>query len=181
MSAHYYLMSQLPALIRDVPAQIDYARFEELASRFLAPEDLAALRALSLEPPRSPVSTGSEILDAWFAFERSLRLSLARARAEKLGRDFPETGEDESCVYAALEGSEVARAAAAIENPLDAERFLSRARFDFIENIGSLHGFDREAVFAYGLSLLLKERESKFSPDTGRAAYVEAYNAILGE
>ncbi len=181
MSAHYYLMSQLPTLTRDTAAQIDYARFRELASRFLAPGDLEVLSALSLEPPRSFGATGSEILDAWFAFERSLRLSLARARAEALGRDFPETGEDESNVYAALEGAEVARAASAIENPLDAERFLVRARFDFIENIGSLHGFDREAVFAYGLSLLLKERESRFSPETGRAAYTEAYNAILGE
>ncbi len=181
MSAHYYLMAQLPTLTRDAPAQIDYARFRELASRFLAPDDLAVLRALSLEPPRDPELTGSEILDAWFSFERSLRLSLARARADSLGRDFPETGEDESNVYAALEGAEIARAATAIENPLEAERFLFRERFDFIGNIGSLHGFDREAVFAYGLSLLLKERESRFSPETGRAAYVEAYNAILGE
>ena len=58
---------------------------------------------------------------------------------------------DESKIYAALDAQQVARAASSIDNPLEAELFLLKARLDFIDLAGALHHFDAEAVFAYGL------------------------------
>lgn len=178
---YYYLMAQLPAISREAPVTISFARFREVASRFLSPRDREILDTLALEPPRSLALTGSSIVDEWFAFERSLRLSLERVRAQALGRECPQSGEDGSNAYAMLEALPIARAAAAMDNPLAAERYLSVARIDFIEQASSLRHFDSEAVFAYGLTLLLREREASFAADAGLSEYKKIYNRILGE
>ena len=178
---YYYLMAQLPAISREAPVAISFARFREVALRFLSPRDGEILERLALEPPRSVALTGSTLVDAWFAFERSLRLSLERVRAQALGRECPQSGEDGSNVYAMLDALPIARAAAAMDNPLAAERYLSAARIDFIEQSSSLRHFDSEAVFAYGLKLLLRERETSFATDTGLTEYKKIYNRILGD
>jgi len=181
LGAYYYLMAQLPAMSREAPAAISFARFREVALRFLSPRDGDILARLALEPPRSALPTGSPIVDEWFAFERSLRLSLERVRAQALGRECAQSGEDGSNAYAMLEALPIARAAAAMDNPLAAERYLSAARIDFIERASSLRHFDSEAVFAYGLTLLLREREASFASDAGLTEYKKIYNRILGE
>jgi hypothetical protein len=174
-------MAQLPAIGRDGPLPITSERFFEVASRFLSASDLATLTGLVLEPPREDGPITSDIILRWYSFERSLRLSLARIRAQRLSRDDLATGDDESKIYAALDVQQVARAASSIDNPLEAELFLLKARLDFIDLAGALHHFDAEAVFAYGLSLLLRERGIRFAREAGRSAYGAIYNRILGE
>lgn len=174
-------MAQLPAIGREGPPPITSERFFEVASRFLSKADMATLASLTLEPPREDEQIASELILRWFSFERSLRLSLARIRAQKLNRDDMPSGEDESKIYAALDAQQVARAASSIDDPLEAELFLLKARLDFIDLASALHHFDADAVFAYGLSLLLRERGVRFAREAGRSAYGTIYNRILGE
>jgi hypothetical protein len=181
VGSYYYLMAQLPGIRPGFQSSLSYDAFVETASRFLSPEDLVILNGLSLEPVRDPAPTGSSVVDGWYAFERSLRLSLQRVRAARLSRGVTVSSEDDSSVYAESETAAIARAAVDLDNPLEAERYLDRFRLERLQTLSSLNHFDSDAVFAYGLALLLNERSLRFSAATGRASYTTIYNNILGE
>jgi len=174
-------MAQLPGIIAGGAPSITYERFAETASRFLEPGDKAILDGLSLEPPRVPGKTGSALVDDWYAYERALRLSLRKIRAAKMSRDVQSAADDESSVYAESGTALVARNAMALDSPLEAERYLDKARMDYIQDRAATHGFDSDAVFAYGLTLLLNERARRFTAEAGRASYTTIYNQILGD
>jgi len=181
VSGYYYLMAQLPVINPAAPVAFSYAKFSELAHRFLSSRDARVLDALSLEPARREAATGSTVVDAWYRWERALRLSLARFRAAKLGRNIPYTFEEEELVSRAPDARAAAHAASSIENPLEAELALDRARLARVESLRGGHFFDSEAVFLYGLTLLLRERRDRFSAEAGRASYTTIYSQILGE
>jgi len=181
VGGYYYLMAQLPGIVPGGSPSITYGRFAETASRFLDARDKAILDGLSLEPPRTPEKTGSALVDDWYAFERALRLSLRKIRAAKMSRDAQTTADDEASVYAESGTALIARNATAFDSPLEAEKYLDKARMDFIQGRAATHGFDSDAVFAYGLTLLLNERARRFTAEAGRASYTTIYNQILGD
>lgn len=179
MSSYYYLMAQLPGILPGLPLSITYDRFVETASRFLSARDRRILASLKLEPPREGEATGSSLLDSWYARERVLRMALEKMRAAKMKRDFSSRISDEECISTLPEMQYVARNALAIENPLEAERYLDSVRFAAVESLRGNHYFDSEAVFAYGLMVLLHERSDRFSVEAGSASYTAIYNQIL--
>ena len=75
----------------------------------------------------------------------------------------------------------VAKAAVAIENPLEAELFLDKARWNFISDLQGMDIFSKSAMYAYLLKLLLMERRMAFEFDEGFTEYKALYTAILGE
>ncbi len=180
--AYYYLMSQLPAIsstTQQVPMKFD--DFKELALRFLSKKDAKVLEQLSLEPPREDKSTGSKFLDKWYDYERALRLSLEQVRSAKLNRTSSVSAEERSILNRNADSAQVAKNAFAMENPLEAEIFLDNARFLKADTVMPSKGFSSDAVFAYGIKLMLKERAFKFQMEKGREAYSENYNKILEE
>lgn len=181
MAAYYYLMAQLPGIVSGAPVPITYEAFKETAKAFLTRRDRETLDRLSLEPPRVPESTGSSFVDRWFLRERALRLSLERARAAKLKREITVSGLEDALINEAADTAQTARTAVAFEDPLEAERYLDRARYAYVSELLGTHSFDSEAVFAYALMLLLHEREARFDAEAGSAAYTTIYNQILGE
>lgn len=181
MSSYYYLMAQLPGILPNSPLPIQYENFRETASRFLSSRDMAILESLSLVPPRTGDKTGSLVVDRWYTFERALRLSLERIRSAKLKRDDASSMDDDDLIHQASETIQIAQNAASIDNPLEAERYLDRERTLFVDQFRGSHFFDSEAVFAYGLMLLLHERSDRFTAEDGRASYTTIYNQILGE
>lgn len=185
MAGYYYLMAQLPSLTAGTAPGLSYKDFLLLAERFLSVADMEILRSISLVPPKEAEKTGSSVVDGWYGKERALRLALARIRAGKLKRG-------DSSAYAGMESSAVsellsaypeisltAKNVAAVDDPLEAERYLDKIRISFAQDLGNGHFFDSEAVFAYAFTLLLREREESFSVDSGRSAYREIYNSIL--
>ena len=181
MSSYYYLMAQLPGILSNVPLPISYTTFMETASRFLTPFDKNILDKLTLEPPRNPVKTGSDLLDRFYERERAVRLALERLRSLKLKRESTVTYDDELQINSSIEAVQTARTAAGFENPLEAELFLLHGQTGFVEQLRTNHFFDSDAVFAYGLMLLLHERSDVFTAEAGRASYTTLYNKILGE
>ncbi len=178
--AYYYLMSQLPSIsptAQQVP--MSFEAFKELALRFLSKKDAKVLNQLSLEPPREDKSTGSKFLDKWYDYERALRLSLEQVRAAKLNRTSSVSAEERSILNRNADSAQVAKNAFAMENPLEAEIFLDNARFQKADTVAPSKGFSSDAVFAYGLKLMLRERATKFEMEKGRRAYTHTYNAIL--
>ncbi|MBP5251724.1 MAG: DUF2764 family protein [Treponema sp.] len=176
----YYLVSQLPSFsLSDDSAQklpITTEYFKDLCSRFMEGETAHTAATLSLEPPRNGQPTGSAFLDAWYAKERSLRYALAQVRALKMkkdSKDIPPASDGEVI--------QIARTAVGMDSPLSAEQFLNQYRLSVLDRIAPLDGFCVDAVFNYGLKLMLVERMKKFNRDEGLASYHKIYDEILGE
>ncbi|MCR5217230.1 DUF2764 family protein [Treponema sp.] len=176
----YYLVAQLPSFSVNedssakLPLTTEY--YKDLCSRFMSAESSRIAEGLSLEPPLELKATGSAFLDAWYTKERNLRLALAQLRALKMkkeAKDLPLTSDGEVI--------QAARTATGMDSPLSAEQFLNQYRMALLDKIAPLDIFSADAVFCYGLKLMLAERMKKFNRDEGLASYHKIYDEILGE
>ncbi|UTC68265.1 MULTISPECIES: DUF2764 domain-containing protein [unclassified Treponema] len=181
MASYYYLTAQLPSIFPNIQPPMSFKAFKELALRSLSKKDAQILETLSLEPPREEESTGSAYLDKWYEFERSLRLALEQVRSAKLKWEVPVSYDERILLSSAFTPVQIARAAAAIQNPLEAETFLDNARFQAADTVRGSEVFSSDGVFSYAVKLLLRERASKFETEKGREEYSSIYNSILDE
>ncbi|MGN0730017.1 hypothetical protein [Treponema sp.] len=176
----YYLVAQLPAIsVNDdssqkLPLTVSY--FKDLCCRFMTEKSAKLAESLSLEPSVEPVASGSKFLDAWYEKERALRLALAQIRALKMKKDIKE-------LPSVTDGESVqaARTAAGMDSPLAAEQYLNQYRLGVLDRIMPMDSFSADAVYCYGLRLMLAERMKKFNRDEGLASYHKIYDEILGE
>ncbi len=188
MSAYYNLIPQLPALSRAGPPPMSSTAFVKLCETQLSSQDRAVLGFCSLDPDemsdtqvylRELRHSGSDFVDDWREWERTLRLNLARYRAQKQKRAASESGAAvEPPAYPASAVS-AAKAAAAIESPLEAELFLDEARWNAVESMQGVSYFGENVVFAYLLKLRLLERASLFKAEEGFSEYKALYAEIL--
>ena len=175
--AEYYLISQLPSLdgvSENAPLPITEEAFLNLCANSLKKKTWLELSNLSLAPPREKAKSSSALIRAWNDFERSLRLALAVARAEKMNKSF---SADEQ-----IFSSEILSAVStAIESktPWEAETFLSSYRLNFLESLRPMDSFSEEFLFYYALKLKLLSHARKFSTELGKSAYKSIYNSIL--
>jgi hypothetical protein len=187
VAAYYYLASQLPYLIFAQEPPMSAAAFRELAAGFLDDEDKVqidrcVLAAPPEEPPFLPPAPGeppvlkSGFIKGWLEWERALRLNLARFRSQRLKRE----GAAEAPDYPA-DAAQAAKAASAMDSPLEAEIFLDKARWDAIERLKGLDEVGSNMVFAYLLKLLLMERRSSFKTEEGFMEYKTLYTSIRSD
>lgn len=175
--AEYYLISQLPSLDGiegSAPLPITEERFLELCDRFAGKKVRRELEHLTLVPSPEPQKTGFALIEAWNHGERSLRLALAKARAEQWKQPF-EIKKD----TLPMEWIKVANAAVELENPLEAEVFLLKHRLQFLETLRPMDAFSEEYLFYYGLKLKLLLRVRQFDTQRGKDEYRKLYNSIL--
>lgn len=179
MSNQYYLLAQLPGFTVSDDKNvlpITYEYYYDLCSRFLDKKEMKILEGLSLEPSMEKISTGSDFVDSWNDKERSLRLALAQIRALRMKKKFSIGAES-----IAPDAVQAARTASGMDSPLAAEQFLNQYRLGVIESMRPLNGFSSDAVFSYGLKLMLASRMKKFNAETGMASYQKIYSRILEE
>ena len=175
--AEYYLISQLPSLDGingNTPLPITQERFAELCTRFLGKKALAELKRITLVPSRNPEKSTSALINRWNEGESSLRVALAKLRADKMNKNF----EADNRSFSA-EILQAARTAVEIESPMEAEDFLNRFRLDFLETLRPTDSFSEEYVYYYWLKLKLVSRISQFDSVTGEAEYRKIYNSIM--
>ncbi len=175
--AEYYLISQLPSLDginENTPLPITSERFAELCRRFLSKKAQAEFEKSSLIPSRIPEKSSSALIGKWNDGERSLRLALAKLRADKMNKHFD--AEIQSFSAGLLQA---VRTAVETESPMEAEKFLNKYRLDFLETLRPTDSFSEEYVFYYGLKLKLIERIRKFDSESGETAYRNIYDSIM--
>lgn len=179
MAAYYFLVSQLPSLgnIGEKSAMpLSESSFIELCSRYMTESEKKVLSTLSLVPPRDTVDTGSEFLNTWYQKERDLRLALAQIRAQKMKKEsfiLPGT-----CT---ADIQQAARTAVGMDSPLSAEEYLYEYRVKLLDEITPIDNFSTDAVYAYGIRLMLVSRMKKFDGEKGITSYHQIYNSILGQ
>lgn len=175
--AYYYLVSQLPNISAGeskTALPLDGERFMELASRFITDDEKAVLARLSLVPPMNLESTGSDFLDVWYEKERNLRCAIAQIRAQKMHKDSVPL--PAGCTADIISA---ARTAVGMDSPLSAEQFLFEYRLRLLDDLRPMDVFSIDAVYAYGLRLLLIERMRKFEVENGKISYHKIYDTIL--
>jgi len=175
---YYYLVPQLPYLVFGQPPPMSPEAFRELAMSLLDAEDVALLDMLGpgLKPTLDDSSSsGSDFIDKWREWERILRLNLVKHRAGKLKREAP------AAEPPVLPSDAAAAAAKAVqESPLEGEIIIDRARWHAIDTLLEGSGpFDRDAVFAYMLKLIILNRQALFQTERGFSEYKSLYASIL--
>jgi hypothetical protein len=155
------------------------ARLRALGSDLMTVEDASLLDLCVLDPASVPAGVAriasSPLIGGWHAWERSLRQALAKLRAVKLKRDAQLTEPPKD----ALDALAAAKAAAAIDSPLEAELFLDRARWGAVEALQPRNYFDRDTVYGYMIKLLLLERKALFRVEEGFAEYKAIYASVM--
>ena len=175
--AEYYLISQLPSLDglgETAPLPITEERFMELCERFLSEKILKKLKKITLSPPKTPCLSGEKLIDAWNDSERTLRLSLAKVRAEKMNKPF-----DVDIKTLPAEYIKTANAATELDNPMEAEKLLNSFRLDILETLKPMDIFSESYLFYYAIKLKLILRIRLFDTDEGEKAYRNIYNSVL--
>ena len=179
MGSYYYFMAQLPFLVYEQKPPMSSGAFKELAETLMSEDDAALLGCLSLEPEASAdASAGCDFIDGWREWESALRLNLAKHRANSIKRDVFTV---EPPFIPADAVSAAAKALTGEGNPLDAEIFLDKMRWNVIDALAGGEYFSRNQAFAYFLKLLLLERREAFNTGRGFSEYKSLYAEIIGE
>lgn len=182
MAQYYYLMAQLPSIGFGSKPPFKYEEFREIASRYINKKDREILKTLSLEPSRVGEKVSSRFLRKWYDFETSLRLALRELRAGKLKWEGVEISyEEHNKVLSSYYAKNVANQVFSIDDPLQAELFLDKKRFEFLDSIKTQDAFSSDSLFLYAIMLLILIREEGFSKEEGVKEYKGLYSDILSK
>ena len=170
---YFALKASLPMLLFDAAPPISSEEFLSRCEAFLAPDRMKFLRKLTLSPHELPDfekdfkraaipskkdirTDDTRVMQLYSRWEISLRNTLARLRAAKLGQD-PETN---VVKYAAFDSAAdtVARNAFNLTDPMEKELALDRARWDFLDGLEWSHAFNFEALCIYRCKLMILEK-----------------------
>lgn len=170
---YFALKASLPMLLFDAAPPISSEEFLSCCEAFLPPDRMKFLRALTLSPRELPEfekdfkraaipskkdirTDDSRVMQLYSRWEISLRNTLARLRAAKLGQD-PEAN---VVKYAAFDSAAdtAARNAFSLTDPMEKELALDRARWDFLTGLEWSHAFNFEALCIYRCKLMILEK-----------------------
>ena len=177
MGNYYYFVAQLPFVNYGDAPPMSAAHFRELCQALLKPADFALIRYCVLDAKtaiETAGSTGSAFVDDWLTRERTLWLNLAALRAGKLHRPIPADPPHD-----APRAEAVAKAAFAMDDPLQAELYIDRARWGAVEAMIGMNYFSVNTIFAYIIKLQLLERKQLFKTEEGFSEYKTLYAAIM--
>ena len=153
MSNYYYLVSQLPFLQFGVSPFITEETFLYEAKKWMSQEDFYLLAQVNVNGFVF-VQSDPPLLKEFKIFERGMRQEFSEWRkAVKEGKDYKISSMFSSLV---LEG-----------NPLDIEKRILRARWDFLDDMEAGHFFDREALISFFLKLQILKRLFIFDKEKG--------------
>ncbi len=142
---YVYFISTLPSLNFLQKPPFDFARFSELCQRFLAPAELEL------------VANGG--LPEWQNFDLGLRNELVKIRAGRKHLDPAKYLRQQETADLGL--AHLAVGATRNPSPLEVEKQLDLARWNFLDELSGRHYFDLEAVIIYGAKLRILERWEK--------------------
>lgn len=177
-SSYYYFLASLPLLSFGGKMPLTIEGFQEDCRRLLSEKDYALAERL-WAPDETGTGTGNRVLDAWLHFDRGFRNELAWHRADHLNKDPLKYLRGartlvSSCV------DDIQRALK-IDNLLQAEEILSRARWQFLDELGMGHYYDIESVFIYYLKLEILKRHQEYGSAEGRNRLQEIKTMPLPE
>jgi hypothetical protein len=187
---YYYLAAQLPSLIYGQPLPMSSKSYRELCQTQLSPQDYSAMEGLAVGgkvPPEllagDPSSAGGDFCFKWRQWNQACALNLAKYRAQKQKSEGAGSGGANALGTIAPDfpagAANAAKTAAGMDNPLEAELSLDKARWEALSDLEGLDPFGLNKLYSYLLKLELMERRQAFNAEKGFTEYQRLYNTIL--
>jgi len=164
---YYYLIATLPMLEFGAKAPLSYDDFLLRCKEQLVPADMEIVERAETSPCED-INERCYLLKEWKRFDKDLRNEIARARANKKGKDPARYIRGEGYPNPFMTG--LAQWAVNQASPLEPELRLDRARWEKLEEIGRYHYFDVGFLVIYALKLQILERWQEI--DSGRGMKV---------
>ena len=166
MASYYYLISSLPDLRTDGDMPMTYDEFLDMCQSNVSESKYELLKNLTLSSEEGP------LLKEWSAFYKNLMGELNYQRSVSLGRPYLTSYDKDSVI------AQVAGAAMAAKNPLEAEKILLECEFDNLDSLVGLHTFDDRYLFWYAIKLKLLERQSCFVQSKGQKEFKRLFDQV---
>ena len=166
MASYYYLISSLPDLRTDGDMPMTYDEFLDMCQSNVSESKYELLKNLTLSSEEGP------LLKEWSAFYKNLMGELNYQRSVSLGRPYLTSYDKDSVI------AQVAGAAMAAKNPLEAEKILLECEFDNLDSLVGLHTFDDRDLFGYAIKLKLLERQSCFVQSKGQKEFKRLFDQV---
>ena len=166
MASYYYLISSLPDLRTDGDMPMTYDEFLDMCQSNVSESKYELLKNLTLSSEEGP------LLKEWSAFYKNLMGELNYQRSMSLGRPYLTSYDKDSVI------AQVAGAAMAAKNPLEAEKILLECEFDNLDSLVGLHTFDDRYLFGYAIKLKLLERQSCFVQSKGQKEFKRLFDQV---
>ncbi|MBO8131294.1 MAG: DUF2764 family protein [Candidatus Marinimicrobia bacterium] len=153
MDKYYYFVAQLPYLHFDKETYMNIELFFNEGLKWLSNKDYNVLKSININEyqikPYDP-----EIVKKYKQFEYELRLDMANyRRAKKMSQEY--------------KTKYVPSGILRESTPLEIEKALMKARWDFIDELEIDHHFDLEKLITYLLKLQILERLFTFNKEKG--------------
>lgn len=172
---YYYTVSSLPMLMWDSDKFMTESEFLYACESTVAEKDFETLKAALLIPAKG-VAVTNPVLKSWYNWENTLRSELVKLRAAKKGTDAEKYISDNPGEAGVVE---IAREAFNQNSPLDGEKILDQARWDYLDMLEAGHMFDIGKLIIYYLKLQLLNRRVLLNKDRGQQEYEKIYADIL--
>ena len=166
MASYYYLISSLPDLRTDGDMPMTYDEFLDMCQSNVSESKYELLKNLTLSSEEGP------LLKEWSAFYKNLMGEINYQRSVSLGRPYLTSYDKDSVI------AQVAGAAMAAKNPLEAEKILLECEFDNLDSLVGLHTFDDRYLFGYAIKLKLLERQSCFVQSKGQKEFKRLFDQV---
>ena len=166
MASYYYLISSLPDLRTDGDMPMTYDEFLDMCQSNVSESKYELLKNLTLSSEEGP------LLKEWSAFYKNLMGELNYQRSVSLGRPYLTSYDKDSVI------AQVAGAAMAAKNPLEAEKILLECEFDNLDSLVGLQTFDDRYLFGYAIKLKLLERQSCFVQSKGQKEFKRLFDQV---
>ena len=163
MSNYLYFISTLPTLVFGEKPPFSSAEYIENSREWVSDADWHALKTADNvygNPAENPVGK------LWEDWEKTLRNSLAAARAAKLGKD--QAPYLSKAGYANVQMRSAVQEAVKTENQLKAEEIIDKLRWSFFDELSEAHCFDFNVALSYLLKLKILERWAALDEETGK-------------
>ncbi len=166
MASYYYLIASLPELRADGEMPMTYDEFLSCCQSNVSDSVYELLENLSLN------STEGPLVSEWAQFYGMLTKELNYQRSMNLGKSYSSAYDKDGLI------AQVAGAALAAKNPLEAEKLLLEYEFENLDSLVGLHMFDDHVLFGYAIKLKLLERLSCFEQTKGQAEFKSLFDGI---
>lgn len=174
---YYYTVASLPMIFFDSEKFMAGSEFLDVCETTIGEKDFEILKTALLLPVQN-MAVSNPLLKSWYDWENTLRSELAKFRAAKKGTDAEKyIGENPSEAGVA----EIAREAFIQDSPLESEKILDRARWEYLEMLEAGHLFDIGKLIIYYLKLQLLNRRAMMNKNRGKQEYEKIYSGILAE
>ena len=166
MASYYYLISSLPDLRTDGDMPLTYDEFLGMCQSNVSESKYNFLKNLTLSAEEGP------LINEWAVFYKNLMRELNYQRSMNLGRPYLTSYDKDSVI------AQVAGAALAAKNPLEAEKILLDYEFEILDSLVGLHTFDDAYLFGYAIKLKLLERQSCFVQKKGQQEFKRLFDQV---